>query len=74
MLDQLNHCEKHGIPLALFVGGDEVTQGIVKIKTVNNRDDKGVPVPRTELVAEIRKRLADPAVRVLTAAADLTSI
>ena len=74
VLDQLNHCEKYGIPLALLVGGDEIAQGVVKIKTVNSREDKGVPVARAELVAAIRTRLGDPEVRKLTAAADLTSL
>ena len=74
VLDQLNYCEKHGIPLALLIGGDEVASGIVKIKAVNNRDDKGAPVAREALVAEIRKRLEDPAVRKLAAGADLTSM
>ena len=74
VLDQLNYCEKNGIPLALLVGNDEVQAGVVKVKTVNNRDDKGTPVPLGELVAEIKRRLADPAVLKLTAAADLTAL
>jgi histidyl-tRNA synthetase len=74
VLDQLNHCEKHGIPLALLVGGDEVAAGLVKVKVVNNREDKGTPVARDALVADLRRRLEDPAVRKLTDAADLTAM
>lgn len=74
VLDQLNYCEKNGIPLALLVGNDEIQAGVVKVKTVNNRDDKGTPIPLNEMVAEIKRRLTDPAVLKLTAAADLTSL
>lgn len=56
-LDQMNHCEKNFIPFALILGGDELKQGIVKIKEVANRDDKGATIPRDQLVAELKRRI-----------------
>lgn len=56
-LDQMNHCEKNSIPFAVILGEDELKSGVVKIKDVRNRDDKGVDVRRDQLVQEIKNRV-----------------
>lgn len=54
-MQQLQHCEEYGIPLAIILGESEIQRGVVKLRTVSTRDE--VEVSRTSLADEIRKRL-----------------
>ncbi|ALC41647.1 Aats-his [Drosophila busckii] len=55
LLAQLQHCEEHQIPLAIVLGDDELSQGLVKLREVTTRKESNVPL--TDLSAEIRRRL-----------------
>ena len=55
LLAQLQYCEEKGIPLAIIIGEGELARGEVTLRDVASRAE--VAVPRTNLVAEIRKRL-----------------
>lgn len=55
LLAQLQHCEENGIPLAIILGERELERGEVTLREVNTR--KEVPIPRDQLIEEIRKRL-----------------
>ncbi|KAK2587464.1 hypothetical protein KPH14_003170 [Odynerus spinipes] len=55
LLAQLQHCEENGIPLAIILGEGELARGEVTLREVSTR--KEVPVPRDQLIDEIRKRL-----------------
>eukprot|EP00842_Homolaphlyctis_polyrhiza_P004958 jgi/Hompol1/5463/HPOL_004457-RA len=58
---QWSACEKDQIPLAVIIGGDEVEQGIVRIKDMTLKDSateaKEVVVARTDMVRVIREKL-----------------
>lgn len=56
LLVQLQHCEEHGIPLALVLGDAELARGVVKLRVVSTREEAEVPL--ADVVAEVRKRLA----------------
>jgi len=56
MLTQLQYCEEQGIPLAVVLGESEIAKGVVKVRSVNTREE--VEVPRKELVANLRSRLS----------------
>lgn len=56
LLVQLQHCEEHGIPLALVIGDSELERGVVKLREVATRKEEEIPV--NNLAEEIRKRLA----------------
>lgn len=55
LLAQLQHCEEHGIPLAIILGEGELARGEVTLREVTTR--KEIPIPRDQLIDEIRKRL-----------------
>ncbi|XP_076676347.1 histidine--tRNA ligase isoform X2 [Andrena cerasifolii] len=55
LLAQLQYCEEKGIPLAIIIGEGELARGEVTLRDVASRTE--VAVSRTNLVAEIRKRL-----------------
>lgn len=57
LLAQLQHCEERAIPFALVLGDSEIERGVVKFREVTSRAE--VELPLNDLVAEIRKRLAD---------------
>jgi histidyl-tRNA synthetase len=55
-----------GVPLLVILGEDELKDGKVKIKVLGIKDDNdpekdGVLVNRTDMIAEIRKRLPSAA-------------
>lgn len=37
MLDQMQYCEEHNIPLAVIVGERELEEGILKVRSVPTR-------------------------------------
>nr|CAH7738757.1 unnamed protein product [Callosobruchus chinensis] len=55
LLQQLQHCEEYGIPLALILGESEIKNGIVKLRNVTTREE--VEITRSKLADEIRQRL-----------------
>lgn len=56
MLNQLQHCEENGIPLAVVLGESELKRGVVKIRNITTRDEQ--EVPRESLVQELKTRIA----------------
>ncbi|PIA16007.1 histidyl-tRNA synthetase [Coemansia reversa NRRL 1564] len=57
---QYNACDADVIPWAVLVGKDEVEQGVVLIKNMAEKvsgQERGVTVKRSEMVAELKKRL-----------------
>ncbi|KAF9122020.1 Cytoplasmic and mitochondrial histidine tRNA synthetase [Mortierella sp. 14UC] len=60
--NQWDVCDRDMIPFAVIVGGDEVEKGLVKIKDMRSKDESqkgGLEYPRTEMIAEIKRRLAE---------------
>lgn len=57
-MDQVQACEKTGIPLIVIFGEDELARGVVKVKSIADREDKGSDFARADLAAEVRRRLA----------------
>ncbi|PUU74699.1 hypothetical protein B9Z19DRAFT_1092163 [Tuber borchii] len=59
---QFTGAEKNGVPFAVVLGENELKEGKVKIKEMGlsegHPEKKGVDVSKDDLVAEIRKRLA----------------
>lgn len=55
MLNQLQYCEEEMIPLAIVVGESELQRGIVKLRTVESRDE--VEIKREDLISELKNRL-----------------
>lgn len=55
MLNQLQHCEENGIPLAVILGESELKRGIVKIRNIKTRQEE--EVPRDNLVQELQSRI-----------------
>lgn len=55
MLNQLQHCEENGIPLAVVLGESELKRGIVKIRNIKTRQED--EIPRDKLVEELRARI-----------------
>ena len=53
---QIQYAERKGIPLVLIQGPDEVDRGVVQVKDI--RVGEQTEVPRAEVVAWIRDRLA----------------
>lgn len=56
MLNQLQHCEENGIPLAVVLGDSELKRGVVKIRDIVSRQED--EVPRENLVQELQTRIA----------------
>jgi len=57
MLSQLQYCEENGIPLAVVIGESELLAGCVKIRNVLTREE--TEVPRCELAAQVRRKIAE---------------
>ncbi|XP_050416694.1 histidine--tRNA ligase, cytoplasmic isoform X2 [Patella vulgata] len=57
MLDQFQACENNGIPLAVIIGDSEIKNNVVKLRIIETRAER--EVPRSEMVEEIRKELAN---------------
>ncbi|VDO37849.1 unnamed protein product [Onchocerca flexuosa] len=55
MLDQMQYCEEHKIPLAVIVGERELEEGILKLRDVPSRTEQDIP--RDDLVEELNRRL-----------------
>ncbi|KAM3715760.1 Histidine--tRNA ligase [Dirofilaria immitis] len=55
MLNQMQYCEDHKIPLAIIVGERELEEGILKLRDVPSRSEQDIP--RENLVEELNKRL-----------------
>lgn len=43
LLAQLQHCEENKIPLAIILGQDEISRGVVKVRNVTSRQEDEVP-------------------------------
>lgn len=56
MLSQLQTCEDSGIPLAVIIGESELAKGVVKLRTVQTREE--VEVKREDLAQAVRDHLA----------------
>ncbi|KAL7753047.1 Cytoplasmic and mitochondrial histidine tRNA synthetase [Sorochytrium milnesiophthora] len=60
---QYDVCDRDLIPLAIIIGRDEIEQGMVKIKDMRSKmegaEKGGVSIKRQDMVAELKKRLAD---------------
>jgi len=56
MLSQLQYCEEEQIPFAIIIGESELQQGVVKLRTVQTREE--VDVPRDQLIGELKSRLS----------------
>ena len=57
MLDQLQYCEEHGIPLAVILGTGEIERGVVKLRVVETREE--TEVPREDLAKVIKEKLEE---------------
>ncbi|KAF9344844.1 Cytoplasmic and mitochondrial histidine tRNA synthetase [Mortierella sp. AD094] len=60
--NQWDACDRDMIPFAVIVGGDEIEKGLVKIKDMRTKDESqkgGLEYPRTEMISELKKRLAE---------------
>ncbi|KAI8321505.1 histidyl-tRNA synthetase [Martensiomyces pterosporus] len=58
--NQYNTCDQEVIPWAVLIGKDEVEKGMVKIKNMAFKvagEEGGVAVQRSDMVAELKKRL-----------------
>ncbi|XP_039746278.1 histidine--tRNA ligase, cytoplasmic isoform X2 [Pararge aegeria] len=55
MLNQLQHCEENGIPLAVILGESELKRGLVKIRNISTRSED--EIPRASLVEELKSRI-----------------
>lgn len=55
LLQQLQHCEEHEIPLAIILGENEIKQNKVTLRNVKTREE--TLVPRQDLVGELQKRI-----------------
>ncbi|CAH0721588.1 unnamed protein product, partial [Brenthis ino] len=55
MLNQLQHCEENGIPLAVILGESELKNGLVKIRNIKTRAEE--EIPRENLVQELKTRI-----------------
>ncbi|XP_026491645.2 histidine--tRNA ligase, cytoplasmic isoform X1 [Vanessa tameamea] len=55
MLNQLQHCEENGIPLAVILGESELKRGLVKIRNISTRQEE--EVPRENLVQELKSKI-----------------
>lgn len=55
MLSQLQYCEENGIPFALIIGESELEKGIVKLRSVESREE--LEVKRSDLAATIKEKL-----------------
>jgi histidyl-tRNA synthetase len=68
---QFKDAEKAGIPFAVILGEDELARGEVKIKQLGlsegHQEKNGVDLPKADLVAELKRRLAGLEKRSLTA-------
>lgn len=59
--NQWDVCDRDMIPFAVIVGGDEIEKGLIKIKDMRSKDESqkgGIEYPRTQMIAEIKSRLA----------------
>ena len=55
MLTQLQYCEAERIPYVIIIGEDELKKGIVKLRTVETRDE--VEISRDNIISEIKSRI-----------------
>jgi histidyl-tRNA synthetase len=53
---QLDYVLEHGIPLMVIIGGKELQEGIVQLKTISTKEQ--IPVKREDLVATVLAKLA----------------
>lgn len=59
--NQWDVCDRDMIPLAVIVGGEEIEKGLIKIKDMRTKDETqkgGIEYSRSEMIAELKKRLA----------------
>jgi len=55
MLKQLQDCEDTGVPLAVVIGESEIASGIVKIRSIEAREE--VEVKRVDMVQVLKERM-----------------
>ncbi|KAG0082058.1 Cytoplasmic and mitochondrial histidine tRNA synthetase [Podila epicladia] len=59
--NQWDACDRDMIPLAVIVGGEEIEKGVIKIKDMRTKDESqkgGIEYSRSDMIAELQKRLA----------------
>lgn len=54
---QLKYAFDNGIPLIIWIGEDEVAEGIVKVKILNNKEEKKIKIE--DLVPEMKELIAE---------------
>lgn len=67
MLNQLQHCEENGIPLAVVLGESELKRGVVKVRNITTRQED--EVPRDKLVEDLKTRIAALSVKEINGSA-----
>lgn len=53
---QMETALERGIPLVMFIGGDELTKGIVKIRILN--EDREIEISRREMVERVSELIS----------------
>ena len=56
MLNQLQYCEEESIPYAIIIGESELKEGIVKLRTIETREE--IDVKREELANVLKSKIA----------------
>uniref|UniRef100_A0A2A4JWG9 histidine--tRNA ligase n=1 Tax=Heliothis virescens TaxID=7102 RepID=A0A2A4JWG9_HELVI len=67
MLNQLQHCEENGIPIAVVLGESELKRGVVKVRNITTRQED--EVPRDQLVEDLKTRIAALSVKEINGSA-----
>ncbi|KAF8936203.1 histidyl-tRNA synthetase [Dissophora ornata] len=60
--NQWDVCDRDMIPFAVIVGGEEIANGVVKIKDMRTKDESqkgGLEYARSDMISELQKRLAE---------------
>ena len=60
--NQWDVCDRDMIPFAVIVGGDEIANGVVKIKDMRTKDESqkgGLEYARSDMISELQKRLTE---------------
>jgi histidyl-tRNA synthetase len=55
MLNQLQDCEDSGIPLAVVIGESEIAGGIIKVRSIETREE--VEVKRADMIQVLKERI-----------------
>ncbi|XP_039265303.2 histidine--tRNA ligase-like isoform X2 [Styela clava] len=52
LLNQLQHCEENGIPVAIMIGSGELEEGNIKIRDIKTREES--LVPRSAMIEQLK--------------------